>query len=180
LGNFIGTDATGTKPLGNAHDGMIVANSSNNTMIGGTTQGAGNIISATTGTNNQGFPDAFGIGLRVGTSVGVVIQGNLIGTDVTGTKRLGNANWGVVIGGALNTTLGGTGSGARNIISGNPIGVECAGSIGMMIQGNYIGTDITGTQALGNGEGIYAFGQDSPDDAGIVVGGTTPGAGNLI
>ena len=52
-----------------------------------------------------------------------VIEGNFIGTDVTGTLDLGNGNAGVLIGQAANNTVGGTTAAARNLISGNLEGV---------------------------------------------------------
>ena len=47
-----------------------------------------------------------------------LIAGNLIGTDVTGTKSLGN-RYGIQVVDGSSNTIGGTTAGARNIISGN-------------------------------------------------------------
>ena len=48
------------------------------------------------------------------------VQGDYIGTDITGTVALPNGDDGVYIsGGAANNTIGGTVTGARNLISGN-------------------------------------------------------------
>jgi hypothetical protein len=56
-------------------------------------------------------------------SSGNLVQGNLIGTDLTGSEDLGNASDGVSITDSPNNTIGGTSAGARNIISGNsPMG----------------------------------------------------------
>lgn len=167
-GNFIGTGVTGTQALGNETTGVI-AHGSDNT-IGGTTAGTRNVISGNSG-----------VGVAVGGSNNLV-QGNFIGTDVTGTRRLGNGGNGGFISGS-NNTVGGTTSAARNIISANGgYGVVISGSTaqGNKVQGNYIGTDITGTRPLGNGEGVLI----STGASNNMVGGasTTPDSlpGNLI
>jgi titin len=141
-------------------------------LIGGTAAGAGNLISG-----NKGF----GVIVVDPDSNRNVIQGNLIGTDVTGTADLGNSSVGVVIGaGASNNMVGGTEAGARNLISGNDsagVHIDTVGSTGNLVQGNYIGTDITGTLPLGNVfEGVF-IGTGTSNN---LVGGTADGAGNLI
>ena len=54
-------------------------------------------------------------------SSGTVIQGNLIGTDATGMTNLANGS-GVFVDFSADNTIGGTATGARNVISGNPGG----------------------------------------------------------
>ena len=89
-----------------------------------------------------------------------VIQGNLIGTDATGTQALGNGLDGVEIFGVSNM-IGGTDVMARNVISGNGrngilMGTDNAPVHDNLIQGNFIGTDITGTNFLGNAsDGVF-------------------------
>ena len=82
------------------------------------------------------------------------IQGNLIGTDATGTQlarqRAGRGG----IFGASNV-IGGTDVMARNVISDNGgngilMGTDNALVHDNLVQGNFIGTDITGTNLLGN------------------------------
>jgi hypothetical protein len=161
-GNFIGTNATGTVgvPQGT---GVSIFNLSpvisTENLIGGTAAGAGNLISG-----NQ-------TGISVNTD-GTTIQGNLIGTDIAGTSKVPNTNGIVAIG--LNILVGGPYSGARNVISGNSgNGVYLRGS-GNKLQGNYVGTDITGIKALGNtGSGVLA-GENA------LIGGTTPEERNII
>ena len=88
-----------------------------------------------------------------------LIEGNKIGTDITGTVALGNMDWGVVLQEAADNTVGGSTAGAGNLISGNDEGgvaIRGIQSVGDVVQGNLIGTDITGTKALGNGySGVY-------------------------
>src|SRR5581483_10139635 len=86
-GNFIGTDTAGTTALPNARG--IILDHGDGSTIGGLTgtpgAGAGNVISG----NSQ-----FGIYVKFATRL-PLIEGNLIGTDVTGTAALGNQSWGI-------------------------------------------------------------------------------------
>lgn len=55
-------------------------------------------------------------------------------------------------------------------------GIEINGGNGNTIQGNYIGTDVAGTTLVGNGQhGVFVV-----DSSNNLIGGTTPGAENLI
>ena len=87
---------------------------------------------------------------------GAVVQGNLIGTDVTGTVRLGNLGDGIQMSLSQNNLIGGTAPGEGNVISANGRhGVSGHLSTGSRVQGNRIGTDVTGTRDLGNtGDGV--------------------------
>ena len=160
-GNYIGTNATGTAAIGNGNTGVSMSDLSyTNNLIGGTTPGAGNLISG----NQMGV---------VTNTPGAIVQGNLIGTDVTGTKKLPNNGPGVWTSGT-NTQIGGLTLAARNIISGNSGNGVFSSGAGNKVQGNFIGTDITGTLPLGNGAtGVVA-------GAGTLIGGTTPEARNII
>ncbi len=162
-GNFLGTDATGTLPVSNA-SGIDVADNITGTTIGGTAAGAGNLISGN------------GVAIRYSGDSGT-IQGNLIGTDVTGGVALSNAN-GVYMLAANNNTVGGTTASARNIIGGNGVyNLQMLGGTGNSIQGNYVGTDISGTIALSpNSAGVH-IGNSANSN---IVGGTAAGAGNVI
>src|SRR5439155_7698372 len=90
---------------------------------------------------------------------GSVIQGNLIGTDATGTEPLANGQNGLeLFGGASTSLVGGRDPGAANVISGNKVaGIFMQGdpsgahATSNAFLGNFIGTDITGTVALANG-----------------------------
>ena len=168
-GNFIGTDATGTLPLGNG--GGVTINSASN-VVGGIVAGAGNLVSANTGT---------GV-LAQGNASGFVLQGNLIGTDVSGTKALGNGAWGVLLnGGTPNAMIGGPAEGARNVISGNASAGVLVYSSEVVIQGNVIGTDVTGTVPLGNAlTGAQYGGIFLNTASNCVIGGPNPGEGNVI
>ena len=169
LGNLIGTDPTGTRALGNLYDGIFVDGAPNNT-IGGGSPGARNVISGNA---------SVGIQLAGPGASGNLVQGNLIGTNMTGTHALGNGLDGIFINGAANNTVGGSNPAQRNVISGNQsVGVRISGpgASGNMVQGNDIGTDSTGAARLGNGfDGVFAI--NAPNN---LIGGTVPGAGNVI
>jgi hypothetical protein len=153
----------------------LVALSSNgrrNVIGGDRTVGTG-----PTGQGNAIHSGGFGLNLSGGASENVV-EGNLIGTDVTG--RLARPNWiGIAVNGrASHNTIGGTTPGRRNLISGNQTGVQFAfeGTEGNIIAGNYIGTDVTGTSALGNWWGVRI----EVGATGTIVGSSSPEARNLI
>jgi Ca2+-binding RTX toxin-like protein len=167
--NFIGLNAAGNAALGNSSAGVEFRNGANGATVGGTASGTRNLIAA----NFEG--------VRVGVgSSNVTIEGNLIGTDGTGTLPVGNTFEGVGVFGT-NVTVGGTTELARNIISGNNTtfgglaGVYLLNADSVVVEGNYVGTDVTGNNALANSAGVRA---DSSTNT--TIGGTTPGAGNLI
>ena len=160
-GNYLGTDATGTADRGNVNDGIRISSGNNNT-IGGTTAGSGNVIS--------GNGD-YGVYLA---TTGNLIQGNFIGTNASGTSAIANDDFGIRIA-DFDNTIGGTTAAARNVVSGNAFEGIYAYSRAV-IQGNHIGTNLAGSSAIpngGNGVEINTY-----DD--VLVGGTTPGARNVI
>jgi CSLREA domain-containing protein len=144
-GNFIGTDRAGTAGRGN-RNGVHIIGPSN--VIGGTAAGARNLISGNTFS---------GVVVEGGPAVSNVIQGNLLGLDRSGTEALGNT-MGVVIDTGPGTTVGGLTAAARNVISGNTsdgVYIHDEEDNSAQVQGNYIGTDVTGTKAIANlGDGV--------------------------
>ncbi len=167
-GNYIGTDASGTGTLGNNNNGIYIQDAHSNT-IGGVTGGTRNIISG----------NGSGILINLVNATGNLVQGNYIGTDVSGMADLGNSGYGVLIINAPNNIIGGTGTGARNLISGNNVGgiyINSTTATGNQVQGNYIGTNVSGTVARGNsGPGVRI--DNAPNNT---IGGTIAGARNLI
>ena len=188
-GNFIGTDPSGTLRHGNSGSGILLSDSPNNT-IGGTTVSARNVVS---GNFLQGItlgPELDSPYPNIGLTTGNLIQGNFIGTDVTGTAAIGNELVGIFILIASSNQIGGAIAGARNVISGNAgIGVLISSTGRLadstpisgpandnLVQGNFIGTDASGSIALGNfGDGVALRGASRS-----IIGGTSPSARNVI
>src|SRR5207253_1332233 len=117
------------------------------------------------------------------------VQGNLIGTDRSGTTAIPNGEDGVrVSDGAAKNLIGGTGktapnSGQGNLISGNlGAGVDLRGNgtLGNDIQGNFIGTDVSGAKPLGNAYGVYIESGATANTVGGARLGAGKGLGNLI
>jgi hypothetical protein len=161
-GNYIGITAAGqniTNP-NDAGTGLRVGGEDN--VIGGTVADARNVISG----NHNGM---------VIYGARNVAAGNYVGTDPSGTSVIGNVSVGVYFFGEQ-TVLGGTVAAARNVISGNGTGVtlESGSANAGFVQGNYIGTDVTGTKALPNFRGVFL------DGLSVTIGGDTPGARNVI
>ena len=87
LGNLIGTDAGGNRPIPNGLDGVFLNNAPGNT-IGGTTAGAGNLISAN---------GSVGIQLFGPQTTGNVVQGNFLGLNSAGRLSLPNRSGGIFV-----------------------------------------------------------------------------------
>ena len=160
---------------------------------------AGNTIGGTPAANVIGDRDAnvvsgnvVGISILGTGATDNVVVGNRIGTDSAGAVAVRNTTGIVIGGGAVDTTVGGTPTGARDLISGNTTGllVEDAGTTGTIVQANRIGTNAAGTAGLGNGIGVKissgATGTSVADNlvsgntaVGISIGGTGTGS-NLV
>ncbi len=196
-GCFIGTQTDGTAfASGFGNNGVGIRIDSGHANIGGVLPGQRNLISG----------DRAG-GILVGAGTSVVIEGNLIGTDATGTLPIPSgisSNWPAIVvpGNSAGIRIGCSGascteagSPARNMISGNHdygIGVwnvfGGANNGGLEIKGNFIGTDWSGTKPLPNGDATagcpaYCGGiqlQNTSAGPTTIIGGFDPGEGNLI
>ena len=168
IGNFIGTDLTGTTAIENGR-GIFLDYSPMHNMIGGTVPGERNIISG----NNE-------TGVYIGhDACENKIWGNYIGTNVEGTGSLGNGRGVIIRYSAKANHIGGPDAGRRNLISGNSdcgIQIFQSGSDSNYVQGNYIGTDISGMLAIANrvGIGVSSGAQYN------IIGGDVPEARNVI
>jgi len=187
-GNFIGTAIDGNALPGVGNGGSAVRCGFSSAQIGGTLPWQRNLLSGNGGA-----------GVLVGGPA--VIEGNLIGTDVSGTFEIPNGtstNWGgVILGNRTNVRVGGATAASRNLISGNhPWGIGIWASFGASgtpsgfeIKGNYIGTDWSGSQPVPNGftalnaaqfGGGIQLQNGASDPVAIVIGGFTDGEANLI
>jgi CSLREA domain-containing protein len=170
-GNLFGTNATGDALIGNTGDALFVSSRNGVTTIGGTTPAARNIIAGSTGRGiyiDSAFNDnpAF-------------VQGNYIGTNADGTGALPNLSHGIFVSDD-GIIVGGTAPGAGNLTSGNgEDGIHVNGQLNT-VQGNLVGTDVSGTLAIPNqGDGVEL--QSAFDRGrGNLIGGTTPEARNVI
>jgi len=162
LGNFIGTDQTGTLDRGNGEG--IFLSGADDVTIGGSKKGEGNVIS---GNDNPGIYFYSGNRMHV--------YGNKIGTDVTGLVALPNNGNGVGMADGTGHRIGGSKPGQGNLISGNSSNAIIINGVeDTIIAGNLLGTDITGKAALPNNDGIVAL------DSTARIGGRKVGERNII
>jgi len=171
-GNYIGVNAGGSTALGNGV-GVQISDASEN-FIGGTVNGARNIISG-----NSGDGVVIDFDPLIGTASDNRVVGNYIGMNASGTGALANGGDGVQIG-QPNTFIGGSNVNARNVISANSQnGIRIvdigATSSDNRIQGNYIGVDANGGGVFGNGANGVLI-----DNINNQIGGTSAGQGNII
>ncbi len=173
-GNRIGTNAAGTGAVPNVLAGVLVRRNPTGVTIGGAAEGAGNLVSG-------GADD----GILVEISDGIVVENNLVGTDVTGTLPLGNAQSGILLFCARNAVVRGNVASANGTGTGNNVGGGIGGTCtnpnfqgsGNRVVGNIIGTDRSGTAQMGNGLGGVVFSQRHGSET---IGGDAPGEANLI
>lgn len=145
-GTFVGTNAAGTygaAGLANIAHGFHIEQGASSNHVGGTAPAERNVISGNA---------RHGLGIWHEQSDGNVVRNNIIGLTPSGNNRLPNRKHGLDLNfGSASNTFGGTGAGERNVCSGNDdTGIEIshtAGTTNNSIIGNYIGTDVTGTQA---------------------------------
>lgn len=172
-GNFIGTNAAGTSGLGNASNGILVA--SHNDRIGGGIADR-NLISGNAGDGISFAPAGAG---------DTTVQGNFIGSDVTGFLGIGNQNgisvFEVTVGVAVGGPTSSPGTPPGNLISGNRVnGIQAKVLVGglaqVMVSGNLIGTTVDGLGPLGNlQDGVQLSGSRNS-----VIGGSTSSSRNVI
>ncbi len=185
-GDYIGIDGTGSLAAPNEY-GVVVADGESGNTIGGLTTtpgtGAGNVISG------NGYNGVWIANFVSNNSPGTgtndnVVEGNLIGTDASGGALLGNGGDAVYIyDGSAGNTIGGTTASARNVIDAgstfvagvNIDGDSSAGAADNVVEGDYIGTDITGTVALSDGIGVLIQRGATDNTIGGLT--TSPGTG---
>ncbi len=191
-GCYIGTDVLGQTAMPGSV-GVNVGPGRTNYQIGGLLAAQRNLIaspqsSAINGFNQSGFAQEY---------LDLVIQGNLIGLNRQGTAALINLNPTAPALSFLkplrNALIGGNVPNARNVISGYSAGAirldslaDEVGNVNTRIEGNYIGTDVTGSIAIGNGFANPPLPIPTPTISvtGVIcdfsIGGSAAGQANLI
>jgi hypothetical protein len=162
LNNFIGTDANGTKARGNGGNGVLMTNFASGNLLGGAA------TAEPPGTHPQDFTGArppqgnlisgnAGDGVLLdGNANNNLLEGNFIGTTVSGLKALGNALDGVAIVNAPDNTLAGTTIAQDpfifyNVVSGNGgNGLRIRDSFNTIILANFFGLGSDDHTPVGN------------------------------
>src|SRR4029079_3609979 len=182
-GNYIGTNAAGTAGLGSLRGTYF---GSANNLLGGTAVGAGNLIAGGSGIDAVTVQDANGNTIQ-GNLIGVSADGTTSLGNLNGGIQVTRAD-GTTIGGdddddgaldgivrARNVIVAASGVG----ISGNSSVGQLAGT-GNLVQGNYIGTNAAGTASLQPVGGAAGTGIVANQSQNNRIGGTTAGAGNVV
>ena len=169
-GNLIGLGADGVTEISGSESGVVTGGywgAGGPDTIGGTSPAARNVIS---GNSDRGIWF-----VKSGSASGTIIQGNYIGTDITGTLAKGNRIG--IESTNDNYTIGGMAAGAGNVIADSfDAGIDLYGAGFLVIQGNYIGTNATGSAVLGSS--FYGIKLDGFPNT--MIGGTVAGSGNVI
>jgi hypothetical protein len=169
-GCYIGTAPDGMSLKGAGSYAVLI--SLPGARIGGTTPAARNLIARGTDT-----------GLIQTVANNTTIQGNLFCTDRTGEAIMPGApltglNYPVLlVFGSSTNLVGGTAPGAGNVFACGAGGPRIeGGGANSVIQGNFIGVNGSATRLLSLGR----VGTGILTDAPVTIGGSTPGAGNVI
>lgn len=177
IGSYIGLLPTGSATQANSTDGVRLDNAPAN-FVGGSSEAERNLITG----NTQS-----GIRVTGAAAIGNNITGNYVGLYTDGVSAPAPASssltgiWLIVS--STQTHIGGTSSGARNIISANRDNITIQDGGSDVVQGNFIGTTADGmakSTTLGNGINVFANNNTIGGTAGTVLGGACSGACNLI
>lgn len=185
-GNFIGTNPAGTAAGPGNENGIAVISDDN--RVGGNVPAERNLIS---GNVTTGVQIGNGTANAPATNNGrfAVLEGNLIGTNAAGTAAIPTQTTGVAIlmdsasFSGRQAQIGGDVASERNVISGHSqdgvliFGGSLLGPGDNDVEGNYIGTDVTGTVALPNRDGIGVTGFNGGNfiTGNLISGNTGPG-----
>ena len=168
--DYIGTNYNGTSAVPN-NTGVVIQNGATGNLIGGTTTAVGDVISGN---------DQDGVDILDSNTEKNAVEGDDIGLAFGDSATLENGGNGVAIyESASDNTIGGSVTGAGDVISGNMgDGVDLNGSgvTGNLVAGNDIGTDSNSDTGLGNYDGVEIENAATYN----TIGGTTTAARNVI
>jgi len=168
-GNYIGTDVNGSADLGNTLVGIALTGGSQNNIIGGSTAGAGNIISGN---------ESHGIFISGTNTSSNEVENNFIGTNASGTAALTNESRGIYISSGANYTTV-----SDNVVSGNKEDgifiIDSTTAYNRML-GNLIGTSSNGASAVPNGNAAGNAGIFISDSHHNYIGDATVSGRNII
>jgi hypothetical protein len=166
-GNFLGTNPAGTQ----AFAGGLEIQAAANAQVGGTAPAARNLISPASPNTPVVIFEAAG---------SAILEGNLVGTDVTGAAVIAGLNpltsQSAIGASGTDIVIGGLDANAGNVVAGLNTGIRFSGT-SVTIQGNYIGVDAAMTRTIrspADSKGIQI------DQGSNLIGGSAPGAGNVI
>ena len=175
-GNYVGTEVDGTDPLANG-SGIELVNAASHNTVGGIAKGAGNLVSGNTSVGLSISDDGTQDNVVEGNTFGTDKTGTqALGDGHYDIEISGNQTSGF----AAFNTIGGSVAAAANVISGNSggIGIFITGSVvgvgstsANVVEGNYIGTNAAGSKSIGDKIGVEIQGT-----SGNTIGGT----GNII
>ncbi len=166
-GCFIGTDAAGMTAVGDDVTGIYAFGGAGAAAltVGGPQPADRNLIAGNWGSH-----------VNLDGVAGATVEGNLLGTDATGAAPLPPTNPLYPAAGAavITTTIGAT-TFIRGNVAVGPflIGNGSPSSFETVVQGNFIGTDVTGLAE-------FRYSGIQVDTTDVTVGGTGPGEGNVI
>jgi len=169
IGNYIGTNASGTATVANVLTGVTLESGCTSNTIGGDESAERNVISGNT---------SHGVQITGSGTSSNIVSGNYIGTDKNGTADLGNTQDGVQLYGQCSgNTVGGDSAGEGNLLSGNNgNGASMYDADGNYVQGNTIGLDASGTALPNSYSGITLYGASQSN----TIGGDTEYKRNVI
>lgn len=170
-GNYIGTDATGARALGQTGAGISLFFGSSNNQVGGLAPGEGNVLSG-----------LFGVAIQIegGTQIGQGnrIEGNLIGMDATGTVAIPNVGEGITVAANLDARILGNSLGNlsdQTLTLGTAAIDVLTNSLDTVVQGNRVGVGLDDGPMPNEGIGIRVAAAND-----TVIGGFGPGEANWI
>lgn len=160
IGNYVGTDITGTLDRGNGGVGIYIECGANDTLVQGNLVSGNQLAGVVFGDHSSDF------NVAIGNRVGVTLDGN---------QPLLNGGVGIYVGGAAYSRIGGGLPGEGNQVGTGNVEVSGMYSGDTLVQGNRIGLNAAGTAVLPNAGSVTLYGATR-----AIVGGATPAEANFV